>query len=307
MPAGEFAAIARFERLFGPSPQGEVGIGDDAAVVSPPSGHLLLAADAIVEGVHFDLALVGLADVGWKSVVVNVSDIAAMGGTPLHALVTVAGPSSTDLDMLYAGIAEAAEHYGCRVVGGDLVNSPLLVITVALTGTLDGQPVLRSGARPGDAIYVSGPLGASTAALRALRSGANANADADGGAVSAYRRPRARATEGVALGRSGVVTSMIDVSDGLVADLSHIADASGVGIALDDVPLAAGATLEDALGGGEDFELAFTAPPSAAGDIGIDNAIRIGTCTRDPGQRSLGGAPLPVVGWEHQWGGSKAT
>lgn len=307
MPAGEFAAIARFERLFGPSPPGEVGIGDDAAVVSPPSGHLLLAADAIVEGVHFDLALVGLDDVGWKSVVVNVSDIAAMGGTPLHALVTVAGPVSTDLDVLYAGIAEAAEHYGCRVVGGDLVNSPLLVITVALTGTLDGQPVLRSGARAGDAIYVSGPLGASTAALRALRAGAVADIDGDvaGGAVTAYRRPRARAIEGVALGRSGAVTAMIDVSDGLVADLGHIADASGVGIALDDVPVAAGATLEDALGGGEDFELAFTAPPAA--DVGIDSAIRIGTCTRDPGQRSLGDAPLPVVGWEHEWGRSKAT
>ena len=291
MPAGEFAAIARFERLFGPSPPGEVGIGDDAAVVVPPAGPLLLAADTIVEGVHFDLGLVGLDDVGWKAVVVNVSDLAAMGGLPLHALVTVAGPSSTDLDTLYRGIAEATEEYGCRVVGGDLSNAPTLVITVALTGTVEGEPVLRSGARAGDDIYVTGPLGASAAALRALRAGGG------GRSSDAYRRPQARAAEGIAIRRRGA-TAMIDVSDGLAADLGHIAHASGVGIALDDVPVAAGATLDDALGGGEDFELAFTAPPN----FGVDTWIRIGACTSDPDHRSLRGQPLPATGWEHRWG-----
>src|SRR5205823_4192848 len=134
---GEFAVISRLRERF-------PAIGDDAAVVDPPEGPLLLAADAVVAGVHTP-ADTDLTDVGWRAVVVNVSDIAAMGGRPLHALVTVAAPPGTDLDRLFDGVAEAAQAYVCPVVGGDLTAADTLVVTVAVTGTVDGTPVRRSG------------------------------------------------------------------------------------------------------------------------------------------------------------------
>jgi thiamine-monophosphate kinase len=124
-------------------------------VAEPPEGLLLLAADSVVGGVHADLSKVGLDDVGWKAVVVNVSDIAAMGGRPLYLLVTVAAPAGTDLEPLFDGIAEAAHAYLCPVVGGDLSNADCLVVTGAVAGTVDGTPVLRSGASPGEWIYVT--------------------------------------------------------------------------------------------------------------------------------------------------------
>ncbi len=165
-PGGERAAIERIRsRLPGP-PAGETWIGDDAAVVAPPPEGLLLAADLVVAGVHVDLDLVGVDDMGWKAMSANVSDLAAMAGRPLQALVSVAGPASTDLDALFTGVAEAAERYRCPVVGGDLSNAGTLVVAVAVTGTTDGgRAVFRSGARPGDSLFVTGPLGS-------LRSGA---------------------------------------------------------------------------------------------------------------------------------------
>ena len=266
---GEFALIDRLRERF-------PDIGDDAAVVQAPEGPLLLAADSVVAGVHADLAKVGLDDLGWKAVVANVSDIAAMGGRPLHLLVTVAAPTGTDLEPLFDGIAEAAHAYLCPVVGGDLSNADCLVVAVAVTGTVDGSPVLRSGAGPGEWIYVTGPLG--------------------GAAASGWtRRPLARVAEGVDARGAGA-TAMIDVSDGLAADLGHLADASGVGFALDQVPVAPEATLEQALGGGEDYELVFTAPVAQC-PVGI----QIGRCTDDPAERTLEGRPVPAVGWEHSW------
>lgn len=261
---GEFAAIERIRRLFPSPPPGQAWIGDDAAVLDDG---LLLAVDTVVAGVHFTAGM-PLADVGWKALTVNVSDIAAMGGTPGHAVVAVAAPPDTDLDLIYQGMAEASATYACPVVGGDLANAAQLVVTVAVTGRVDGTPVLRSGARPGDGIYVTAPLGAA--------------------AAGAYRaRPRARVAEGTAARQAGA-TAMIDVSDGLVADLNHIAEASGVGYELRDVPVADGATEEQALHGGEDFELVFTGIDLAVG-------IRIGTCTADTSQR------LPARGWEHKF------
>ena len=235
---------------------GETWIGDDAAVVTLPGGaRLLLAADAVVAGVHADLSLTGLDDLGWKAMAVNVSDIAAMGGRPGHALVTVAGPAGTDLDLLYRGIAEAAAAYRCPVVGGDLANAPVLVVTVAVTGTFDGAPLLRSGASPGDLVYVTGPLGLAAAGLRLLKEGKEAPVAAG----MAHRRPRPAVAAGLAARAAGA-TAMIDISDGLAADLGHLADASGVGLALADVPIGEAATAEEALSGGEDYVLAFTAP-----------------------------------------------
>jgi len=265
----EFALVGRLRERFAET-------GDDAAIVQAPEGPLLLAADTVVAGVHTP-AGTPLEDIGWKAVVVNISDIAAMGGRPLHLLVTVAAPPGTELDRLFDGVAEAARAYVCPVVGGDLTTAECLVVTVAVTGTVDGTPVTRVGASPGEAIYVTGPLGAAAAS-------------------GWTRRPTARVAEGVEA-RGGGATAMIDVSDGLVADLGHIADESGVGFALDEVPVAPGATLEQALTGGDDYELVFTAPVAR-----LPLGFRIGVCTADTSERTLAGEPLPVAGgWEHRF------
>jgi thiamine-monophosphate kinase len=288
--------------LPGP-PAGETWIGDDAAVVAPPPESLLLAADLVVAGVHVDLDLVGIDDMGWKAMSANVSDLAAMAGRPCQALVSVAGPASTDLDGLFSGLAQAAERYRCPVVGGDLANASVLVVAVAVTGTSEGRPaVLRSGARPGDALFVTGPLGASAAGLDVLRSGRAGEAPV---LAAAHRRPQARVEEGQAA-RAGGATAMIDLSDGLAIDLDRVGAASGVGVALTAVPVAEGATLDHALSGGEDYELAFCAADpdevvAAFDAAGLRAPVRIGSCTGDPEERQLDGARLQPTGWEHDW------
>lgn len=243
------------------------------------ASRLLLCADVVVEGVHFE-AGTPPADVGWKALTVNISDIAAMGGTPTAAVVTVCAPPGTDLDALHRGIGEAALVYGCPLVGGDLSAGPALIVSVTVLGaTAATGPVRRSGARPGDAVWVTGPLG--------------------GAAAAGFppRGVRARLTEGAAAAAAGA-TAMIDVSDGFAADLGHILDMSGVGAVLDEVPVAVGATLLQALGGGEDFELVICGP-DALGEA-VVGLIRIGTIVEDPRIRTLGGAPLDAVGWEHR-------
>ncbi len=298
----ELGIIERLRtRLVGPG--GQPWIGDDAAVVPRPSGSLLLAADAVVAGVHADLRLVGLDDVGWKAVAVSLSDIAAMGGTPRHALVTACAPPDTDIDLLYLGLAQAAEAGGCPVVGGDLSGSRELTVVVVVAGdTGDDLPVLRSGARPGHGVFVTGPLGSSAAGLRLLRGGQGAG---EGPLVRAHRRPRARLAEGQAARAAGA-TAMIDVSDGLGTDLRHLADASGVGAALHAVPVADGASWEEAVGGGEDYELVFTAPDAsrveaAFAAAGLRLPVPIGRCTPEPGQLLVRDEPLAATGWEHEW------
>jgi thiamine-monophosphate kinase len=301
--SGEFAAIERLRRMLPSPPAGETWIGDDAAVVVPPVGGMLLAADLVVAGVHGDLALVGLDDLGWKAVAVNVSDIAAMGGRPTHALVSVAGPPDLDLVKLYEGVRAAAAEYDCPVVGGDLSSCKELVISVAVTGEAgERPPVLRGGALPGDALFVTGPLGASAAGLRLLQEGRGRESPE---LVEAHRRPVARVAEGRAARAAGA-TAMVDVSDGLAADVRHLAEASGVGIVLDHVPVAAGATLEEALGGGEDYELVFSATnrghvAATFAEAGLRQPVAIGWCTSDPLERTLAGGPLPTAGWEHSW------
>ena len=250
-------------------------------MVRAPAGVLLLAADVVVEGVHADLSRTSLADLGWKALAVNVSDIAAMGGIPLHALVTVVLPPGRPLEELYRGLLDAQEAFECPVVGGDLSGGPFLVVTVAVTGTVEGAPVLRSGARPGDGLYVTRPLGASEASRRT-------------GLGTAHARPVPRVAEGTAAREAGA-TAMLDLSDGLALDLRRLADASVVGVVVDDVPVAPGATVEEALGGGEDYELLAASP------VALDGWLRIGTCTADAGERRLGDGPLPEGGWEHRW------
>ena len=306
---GEFAAIEAIRSVLpGPTGPGELWIGDDAAVVACGSGWLLLAADTVVAGVHADLSVTGLDDLGWKAMAASVSDIAAMGGDAGHALVTVAGPPGTPLDVLYEGVAAASASFGCPVVGGDLTNATDTVITVAVTGLCAGEPVRRSGARPGDRVWVTGPLGGSAAGLRLLRSGQRPGplpgpADPLSEAMRAHARPVPLLAAGRAARESGA-TAMIDVSDGLAADLDHIATQSGVGLSLDTVPVHPAATLEEALTGGEDFALVFCAPESAAVAqtfAGLDTPVAIGRCTSRPAERTLAGEPLRIAGWEHRW------
>jgi len=306
----EFALIDRLRRRLA-GPVGETWVGDDVAVVPGPEGRLLLAADAVVAGVHADLSLVGLDDLGWKAMVANVSDMAAVGGRPTHALVTVAGPlADLDAELLYDGIVEASHVYGCPVVGGDLTSAPTLVVAVAVAGDagpVPPPPVLRSGAAPGDLLFVTGPLGSSAAGLELLRAGRAAESPE---LALAHRRPRARLAEGAAARAAGA-TAMIDVSDGLAAEVHHLADASGVGVVVEKVPVAIGVSRASddpeglALGGGEDFELVFTAPDAERVEtvfveLGLGVPLLIGRCTADPGERRLGHGPLPVLGWEHR-------
>jgi len=308
---GEFGIIERLTRRL-TGPDGQTWLGDDVAVVPGPGGSLLLAADATVAGVHADLSLVGVDDLGWKALVANLSDIAAVGGRPTYALVTLAGPlGKVDVDLLYDGLTAASEAYGCPIVGGDLSDAPTLVVAVAIAG--DGgdrhpPPVLRSGARPGDTLWVTGPLGSSAAGLALLR--ADRATEAPDLAL-AHRRPRPRLAEGVAARAAGA-TAMIDVSDGLAADVRHLGEASQVGLVIDRVPVAIGVSRvsdtpeELALGGGEDYELIFSAPDAARveavfASAGLAMPIRIGRCTDDAAERRLGTGALPAAGWQHTW------
>ena len=258
----EFDAIRRFAERY---PK----VGDDAAVLD---GGLLAAADVIVEGIDF-LSDTPRQEVGWRAITVNVSDIAAMGGRTQSVLVSVVGPESTDLGALYEGIDEACAAYGCEVVGGDLSNGRELTVAVTVLGRCDDgiEPVLRSGARVGDAVWVTGTLG--------------------GAAAAAYDvRPRARADLGPLLAALGA-TAMIDVSDGLAQDLTHICEASGVGVSLDVIPVADGATEEQALTGGDDYELLFT----LAEGVDAPGCLQIGTIVADTAFRPT--AP----GWQHRF------
>ena len=300
----EFEVIGRIAARVGPAPPGEVWIGDDAALVRVGQALLAMAADALVAGVHADLALTTVADLGWKALAVNVSDLAAMGCVADRALVTVSGPPGSDLDGLYDGLLEAAETFGCPIVGGDLTGGAALaalVVSVSVIGDGSGipPPVLRSGARPDDEIWVTGPLGRAAAGLLALRAGRR-----DGPLVAAHARPVPRVREG-GVARAAPVSAMIDVSDGFSADLGHILDASGVGCELDAVPVADGATEEEALAGGDDYELVMC----CAADVGLvdrfraaglADPVRVGRCIPDRRRRVLAGAPLPARGWVHK-------
>jgi len=272
-----------------------------------------LTADAVVAGVHIDLALVSLSDVGWKALTVAISDIAAMGGTPAHALVALGAPPGTDLDEIAEGIGEAADHWCCPVVGGDLTSAFEVMVSVAVTGTLEGlaPAVLRSGARPGDALFVTGRLGASAAGLRLLRAGpvpvpGIGIGESERAALElAHRRPRARLAEGRAAREAGA-SAMMDISDGLGIDLDRLARASRVGFALDEVPVAPGATAEEARSGGEDYELLIAAPddgslPDRFEALGLRPPWRIGVCTADAGERRLGDGTLGATGYEHRF------
>jgi thiamine-monophosphate kinase len=286
--SGEFAAIDRIAARFGHPPGGERWIGDDAAIVRFGDAAVAVAADAVVAGVHADLTLTSLADLGWKALAVNVSDLAAMGLVATHAVVTVSGPPATDLDQLYDGIEAAAAAFHCPVVGGDLTAAPALVVSVTVLGnaTVSPPPVPRSGARVGDRVWVTGALGASAAGLRGMRRGL-----VQPDLAAAHARPVPRVAEGVAARELGA-TALIDVSDGFAADFGHVLDASGVGCELVALPVAVGATVADAVAGGEDFELVWCAPAeldavAAFTRRGLRPPVLLGVCIADRRRRRL--------------------
>ncbi|MDI6710097.1 MAG: thiamine-phosphate kinase [Thermoanaerobacterales bacterium] len=277
---GEEGLIKRWARGLRLSAGVVRGVGDDAAVLCAPEGELLLfTTDMLVEGVHFTPALVPYRDLGYKALAVNVSDIAAMGGTPRWAVVSLGlppGAAVEDLDAFYAGLSEAAEAFGVSIVGGDTVRSPRdLVVNVALLGGAAPDRVLyRSGARPGDAVFVTGSIGAAAAGLFLLQHPVpECPEEVQAVLVHAHRRPVPRVAAGSALAAGGAVTALADLSDGLATDLARICAASGTGalVRARDLPvspearllarLAGTDPLEWALYGGEDYELVGTARP----------------------------------------------
>jgi thiamine-monophosphate kinase len=307
---GEFGLIDRIRQRARAHSDGTLrGIGDDAAVLATGDAPLLATLDMLLEGVHFQLAWGRPRDLGWKTVAVNVSDIAAMGGTPRFALlglgVPAEGASLATLEALLAGIEDAAAAFGLTLVGGDTCGSRSgVVLSLALLGQAPAAgAVLRSGARPGDRVYVTGALGGSAAGLLLLERGLAPDGPwpaalprpewltaedeaAARAAVAAHLRPTPRVAAGQAL--AGAASAMIDVSDGVSSDAGHLARESDVALELEAarIPVHAGArvaarllgreALDLALRGGEDYELLFTAGA-------------------DPGPRLAGAAPEAPV------------
>jgi thiamine-monophosphate kinase len=282
----EWDLIAALSREFGPAPpQVILGIGDDcAALALNRTDYLLWTVDTLVEGVHFDLAYTSLSQLGWKSLTVNLSDIAAMGGEPRQALLSLGWPPARDRRLALefaAGLAQAAREYGVAVIGGDTVASPGgLIVTVTLTGQVPAAQMLRrSGAKPGDLIFVTGPLGEAAAGLEILRQGLSLAPDLQEPLIEAHLRPRPHLQAGSLLARQGLASALIDISDGVATDLYHICQAGGVGARINrtGVPVSprvqAAAPhlgrdpLDLALTGGEDYLLLFTCPPAQAGRL----------------------------------------
>jgi thiamine-monophosphate kinase len=304
---GEFALIDFLARRLPPrSPALKVGIGDDASCWRPPAAAgILTTVDLLVEGVHFDLAYTSAADLGWKALAVNLSDIAAMGGRAHCAFLGLGLPATTArswLEEFVDAFLELAARYRVELAGGDTVKAGQLVISVTLNGSCETLSGLRSGARAGDDIYVSGAIGDSFLGLELLRGRLTLPPETGGDFLRRrHLRPTPRLELGQALVAAGAVAAMIDVSDGLAADLGHLLTASGgLGAELESsrLPFSAPARavlasgrvkVAELLTGGEDFELLFTAPPEQAERIAeIAAAValpvtRIGRITATPG------------------------
>lgn len=306
-----------------------VGIGDDTAVLEPAPGAWLLATtDLLIEGVHFRRRYAGPADVGWKAMAVNLSDIAAMGGSPRFALVALACPPETEaeeIEQFYQGLTGAGEPHGVQLVGGDTAATPAgWYVNVTLLGEKTGAPRLRSDARPGDLIAVTGGLGRSAAGLAVLEASPQPALPEDvvEEVTRTHLRPTARVGEGRWLGAREGVHALIDLSDGLATDLDHIATESGVRarVTVERIPVAAAAriaaaalkgdSLRLAATGGEDYELLFTVDPTRADAIvsGLRSATDVAVTVigeiraGPPGVDFVDAAGLPVdlgQGYEH--------
>jgi len=327
---GEFGLIRRLirkvqEKRGGPdnaSPSGVrllVDVGDDTAAWRVGSVAELFTTDTVVEGVHFTEETVSWQDLGWKIMAANVSDIAAMGGVPLYALVTLGLPPETGLphlDDLYEGMLALGNDYGVRILGGDVVRSPVTFVTIGLTGLNDGALLMRSAARPGDRLAVAGYLGSSAGGLELLKHACKTSEEASECLRQAHQRPRPCVAQGRILSKEGVKAA-IDVSDGLLDDLGKLCQASGVAARVDRdaVPIHPALKevfpqkyLEFALGGGEDYQLLFAAAPSVIERVVpmlTPSATVIGDVVEGPsGKVTLLGpageeVPGPQGGWDH--------
>ena len=324
---GEFGLIERIkESLPADTASGVVGIGDDCAVI-PKDGNTLtlLTTDMLVEGIHFNLSHCTPCQLGYKSLAVNLSDIAAMGGSPKYALISLAIPDNIPvkfMDQLYAGMSELANRFALNIIGGDTTRSDSgLIINIVLIGEIEkGREIYRTGARTGDLICVTGFLGNSNAGLH-LMTNFSAEAAEFAELLEYYRQPYPHVKPGRIIANSGCVHAMIDISDGLVSDLGHICKASECGADIYEEALPVSATLsryaskhkldylQMVLGGGEDYCLLFTI--SAEKFTVLSNAVNaagyeihnIGEMTdsgkiyivKKNGERER----LEIQGWDH--------
>jgi thiamine-monophosphate kinase len=314
--------------LSGDAPGVLVGPGDDAAVVEPGRGPLVLTTDMLLEGVHFELAAIAPADLGGKAIVVNVSDVAAMGGSPRYAVVSLGLPPTVETAWvieLYGGMRAACDEYALSLVGGDTNRADGVAIAVTVIGEVaPGAAVTRDGARPGDLIAVTGSLGAAAGGfvlsrLHPSRLGRALGQPWGRTLLEALHRPVARVGEGQTLARAGA-TAMMDLSDGLAKDLSRLCAASrcGARVRLDEVPVSdalrqAGDVLGVdpttlALSGGEDYELLATLDATAFDRARDELRERFGVTLTEIGviiENGLvvadadGERPLEPSGWDH--------
>ena len=314
---GELDLIARIRERSGTRNRAvRVGIGDDCAILRVPAGsEMVVTTDFSLEGRHFRRDWHTPESVGHRCLARGLSDIAAMGARPLAAFLSLAMPAPLDVrwvDGFVAGFGALAELWGTQLAGGDTSQAPgaEILADVVVTGAVgQGRALRRSGARAGDGIYVTGTLGGSAAELVALAEGRlKAKRQAGKAGRHPHLFPEPRVGVGQALLRRGLATACMDLSDGLSSDVRRICEASGVGAEVEAtrIPLGVGATLEQALSGGEDYELLFTAGEQVPvpGKIAGIAVTRVGRITRKSlGIRLLGadgfGRELTAGGWEH--------
>jgi thiamine-monophosphate kinase len=312
---GERLADVSRERLL-------VGIGDDAAVWQPSrNNRSVITTDALVEGVHFTRETMRAQDVGHRALAANLSDVAAMGARPVLATIALGFPHGTDPAWIlacYDGIAALAKGTRCAIAGGDITSSPAILLAITVIGEVRASNLkTRDGARPGDVLAVTGPLGASHAGLRVAKGDGALAADPAAAAVLvAFRTPEPRLREGRWLGASRHVRALMDCSDGLSTDLTRLCAASGVAATIEAIPvhedarriaeLAGDDPERYALDGGEDFELLVAierrAFPHLANRFRVRfgrELVRIGTVSEGTGVRLTNGIPIAPSGWDH--------
>ncbi len=286
---GEFGLIDLLARMVGASRDEHllIGIGDDAAAWKGDASIQLATVDSFIQDVHFPSGIASWNELGWKALAANLSDIAAMGGLPRYALVSLALPEDTEVDdvaALYTGILDLAQQCGVAIIGGDISRAPLVAITITILGSTknrDKQILTRSAAKPGELVAVTGELGAAAAGLEMLTKKLQFDPQATACFNGAFLHPYPRIAEGQLLADQGVKTA-IDLSDGLISDLNQICKASQVSarVEIDRVPIEPRVkaqfgekSLELALSGGEDYELLFTARAEV-----IDRVKRAAAC-----------------------------
>lgn len=316
---GEFGLIDLLAKMAsGEDERLLIGIGDDAAAWQGDDSIQLASVDSFIQGVHFTPETTPWQDVGWKALAVNLSDIAAMGGIPRYALVSLSLSDDTEVEdvaALYTGMLNLAKQYGVTIIGGDISNAPLVSISITILGSSPTKQILtRPTAQPGEMVAVTGRLGAAAAGMELLKSQRRLDPEAATRLKNAFLHPTPRIAEGLLLVEQGVKTA-IDISDGLVSDLNQICKASLVGarIEVERVPVEptvktafSERALELALSGGEDYELLFTAsaevidkvkkaascPVTAIGEITAGELVTLVDKQGNPFK-------LDRAGWEH--------